>query len=160
MSTGDPDRKGQACDGITEVTTARAQTLKANGYKAIGRYLVNVPGGLNKKIQPGELKMIFDAGLSVYPIYQTFGNKTSYLKYDQSVNDANESYEAAKEYGFNNNTTIYFAVDFDALGHNITDDIIPYFQGLNSEFIKLGSPYRIGVCGARNICIQVSGKED
>lgn len=156
LSTGDPERKGKACDGITEVTPERAQTLKENGYKTIGRYLVNVPGGLNKKIQPGELQTIFTAGLSVYPIYQTFGNKTSYFKYDQGVADANEAYKAAKDYGFKNETIIYFAVDFDAYGTDITNDIIPYFRGVNSQFIKLGSPYRVGVYGARNVCIQVS----
>src|SRR5699024_12421840 len=75
LSTGDPDRKGTACDGITEVTPERAQTLKDNGYKAIGRYLVNVPGGLNKKIQPGELQTMFATGMSVYQSYQTFENK-------------------------------------------------------------------------------------
>ncbi|HLR10257.1 MAG TPA: glycoside hydrolase domain-containing protein, partial [Sporosarcina sp.] len=156
LSTGDPDRKGTACDGITEVTPERAQTLKDNGYKAIGRYLVNVPGGLNKKIQPGELQTIFATGMSVYPIYQTFGNKTSYFNYDQGAADAIEAYNAAKNYGFKNETIIYFAVDFDAYGADITNAIVPYFRGVNSQFIKLGAPYRVGVYGARNVCIQVS----
>src|SRR5690606_941656 len=70
VSTGDPNRKGTACDGITEITPARAQTLVNEGYTTIGRYLTNVPGRLNKRIQPGELQTIFNAGLSVYPIFQ------------------------------------------------------------------------------------------
>ncbi|GIN91599.1 hypothetical protein J22TS1_26500 [Siminovitchia terrae] len=156
VSTGDPNRKGQACDGITEVTPARAQTLINNGYKTIGRYLVNVPGGLNKKIQPGELATIFDAGLSVFPIYQTYGSRASYFNYEQGIEDGIAAFNAAREYGFKKDTTIYFAVDFDAYGSDITDNIIPYFRGVNSQFIRLGSPYKIGVYGARNVCIQVS----
>ena len=71
VSTGDPTRRGTACDCITEVTAARAQLLKKNGYTTVGRYLTNVKNSsLNKKIQKGELKTITDAGLSVFPIFR------------------------------------------------------------------------------------------
>ncbi|MFP3376335.1 peptidoglycan-binding protein [Bacillus sp. SIMBA_069] len=49
VSTGDPDRKGKACDCITEVTLERGKALKAAGYETVGSYLVNVAGGINKK---------------------------------------------------------------------------------------------------------------
>ncbi|MGX5475738.1 glycoside hydrolase domain-containing protein [Bacillus toyonensis] len=158
VSTGDPDRKGKACDCITEVTLERGKALKAAGYETVGRYLINVPGGINKKIQPGELKNIFDAGLSVFPIYQANGRENSSFSADKGRADAVAAYNAAKEYGFKDDTTIYFSVDFDAYGTDITDNIIPHFKALNEKMDQLGGSYKVGVYGARNVCIQVSEK--
>ncbi|MDC2865368.1 glycoside hydrolase domain-containing protein [Bacillus sp. BP-3] len=158
VSTGDPDRKGKACDCITEVTLERGKALKAAGYETVGRYLVNVAGGINKKIQPGELKNIFDAGLSVFPIYQANGRQASSFSAEQGRLDAKAAYDAAKEYGFQDGTTIYFAVDFDAYGTDITDNILPHFKALNEKMVQLGGSYKVGVYGARNVCIQVSEK--
>ncbi|KFM95072.1 DUF1906 domain-containing protein [Bacillus clarus] len=158
VSTGDPDRKGTACDCITEVTLERGKALKAAGYQTVGRYLTNVSGGINKKIQPGELKNIFDAGLSVFPIFQANGRQASSFSAEQGGLDAKAAYDAAKEYGFKDGTTIYFAVDFDAYGTDITDSILPHFRALNEKMLELGGSYKVGVYGARNVCIQVSEK--
>ncbi|MFD5264478.1 glycoside hydrolase domain-containing protein [Bacillus wiedmannii] len=158
VSTGDPDRKGKACDCITEVTLERGKALKAAGYETVGRYLVNVAGGINKKIQPGELKNIFNAGLSVFPIYQANGREASSFSADKGRADAVAAYNAAKEYGFKDDTTIYFAVDFDAYGTDITDNILPHFKALSEKMAQLGGSYKVGVYGARNVCIQVSEK--
>ncbi|MEI4803985.1 glycoside hydrolase domain-containing protein [Bacillus sp. FJAT-51639] len=158
LSTGDPDRKGTACDCITEVTLERGKALKAAGYQTVGRYLTNVSGGINKKIQPGELKNIFAAGLSVFPIFQTNGAKASYFSAEQGGLDAASAFKAAKEYGFKDGTTIYFAVDFDAYGIDITDNILPHFKAVSEKMLELGGSYKVGVYGARNVCIQVSEK--
>ncbi|MDO8161690.1 DUF1906 domain-containing protein, partial [Bacillus toyonensis] len=112
----------------------------------------------NKKIQPGELKNIFDAGLSVFPIYQANGRENSSFSADKGRADAVAAYNAAKEYGFKDDTTIYFSVDFDAYGTDITDNIIPHFKALNEKMAQLGGSYKVGVYGARNVCIQVSEK--
>lgn len=156
ISTGDPSRKGQACDCITMITPARGQALKNAGYKVVGRYLVNVPGGLNKKIQDGELKNIFDAGLSVFPIFQTYGNNSDYFFREKGKVDAQEAYNAARIYGFPKGTTIYFAVDYDALGNQIEEKIVPHFKGIYEQMAYLGNFYKVGVYGPRNVCIRVS----
>lgn len=157
ISTGDPTRKGTACDCVTTITPARALALKNAGYKTVGRYLTNTAGSsLNKKIQTGELETIFNAGLTVFPIYQTVGSSASYFNEEQGYEDGRAAYNAAKEYGFNDGTTIYFAVDFDALGNDITNNIIPHFKAINQAMKNLGSSYQIGVYGPRNVCIQVS----
>ncbi|EIM08330.1 bacterial lysin [Planococcus antarcticus DSM 14505] len=156
VSTGDPSRKGTASDCITEITPARAQSLINSGYETVGRYLVNVPGGLNKKIQPGEIQTILNAGLSIFPIFQTFGNGISYFNSERGRTDAIEAYQAAKSFGFKKDTIIYFAVDFDALGGDIPGSVVPYFKAINSQLSLMGSPYKVGVYGARNVCIQVS----
>ena len=158
VSTGDPNRKGTACDGITQVTSAKAQTLVNEGYVIIGRYLTNVPGGLNKRIQPGELQTIFNAGLSVYPIFQESHANASNFSRNQGYEDYQKAFRAAASYGFPKGTTIYFAVDFDVLGHEISNAIIPHFIGLNEAKNDMGNQYNIGIYGPRNACIQVSNR--
>lgn len=84
VSNGDPDRRGAACDCVTEVTPARAASLAQAHDQVVGRYLSNVPGSsLDKKIKPGELAIIFAAGLRVFPIYQTFGGQADYFTEQQ-----------------------------------------------------------------------------
>lgn len=159
VSTGDPGRRGTASDGITEVTPARAQTLIDNGYVIIGRYLTNVQGSsLNKRIQPGELQTIFNSGLSVYPIFQEAHSGVNDFSYDVGYQDYQKAFIAAAEYGFPLGTTIYFAVDFDVLGHEISNSIIPHWTGLNAAKEALGNQYNIGIYGPRNACIQVSDR--
>ncbi|UAK15805.1 glycoside hydrolase domain-containing protein [Sporolactobacillus terrae] len=158
QSKGDPNRKGTACDCVTEITYPRAQALKSAGYKTVGRYLVNVVEGIDKKIKPNELDVIFNNGLTVFPIYQTVGNEAKYFNQTQGKADVQDAYTAAKNYGFKSGTTIYFAVDFDALGNEITNNILPYFQGINQQMNYLDSYYEIGVYGPRNVCTQVSDR--
>lgn len=157
VSTGDPTRKGKACDSVTEVTLARGAALKAAGYETVGRYLTNVEGStLNKKIQPGELENIFASGLTVFPIYQTYGGDASYFNEEQGKRDALAAYNAAVSYGFKRDTFIYFAVDFDAYGEDIANNIIPHFKGINEKMNNLGGFYQIGVYGPRAVCSNVS----
>lgn len=153
VSTGDPTRRGTACDCVTEITAARARTLRTEGYTTVGRYLSNVPGSsLNKKIQPGELGTMVSAGLSVFPIYQTDGGSADYFSAAQGGADALAALDAARGHGFRRGTTIYFAVDFDALDGDVTERIIPHFQALADRLASYGSEYRIGVYGSRNVC--------
>lgn len=156
VSTGDPNRKGTALDCVTEITPARAETLVNAGYETVGRYLTNVEGTtLNKKIQPGELETIFNAGMTVFPIYQTYGGAASYFNATQGGLDAIAAHNAAKSYGFPDNTIIYFAVDYDSTDDEITRNILPHFAAVYSKLTELGS-YRVGIYGTRNACSRVS----
>lgn len=158
VSNGDPERRGRAADCVTTITPERAATLVADGRIIVGRYLTNAGGStsLNKKIQPGELSAILAAGLRVFPIYQTAASSASYFGYQQGLIDAERACDAAAGYGFLRGSHIYFAVDFDALDGDITSGVLPYFRGVASRMVDLGSRYRVGVYGARNVCTQVS----
>ncbi|UQZ48303.1 DUF1906 domain-containing protein [Bacillus sp. PK3-037] len=162
-SSGDTTRTASACDTATIITTEKAQTLRNNGYKTIGRYLtgnVRTSSGLTSKaLTAEELAVIFNAGLKVFPIYQDGGYQSSYFVKDQGTRDAYSAASAARRLGFPSGTTIYFAVDFDAYDYEVTDKIIPYFQEIKSAFAKMQTfstapKYEIGVYGPRNICIR------
>lgn len=164
-SSGDTTRTASACDTATIITAEKAQTLRNNGYKTVGRYLtgnVRTSSGLTSKaLTSKELAVILDAGLKVFPIYQDGGYESSYFVKDQGTRDAYSAASAARRLGFPSGTTIYFAVDFDAYDYEVTDKIIPYFQEIKSAFTKMQTfstapKYEIGVYGPRNICIRTS----
>ncbi|MBQ1092280.1 glycoside hydrolase domain-containing protein [Streptomyces sp. B93] len=158
VSYGDQSRAGEACDGVTKITPARAQALKDAGYKYVGRYLYN-PSTTSlpeKEIQPGELETIRQYGLRCFPIYQTWARSVDYYSPQQGVLDcANATYKA-EEHGFKSGSRIYFAVDYDAVDDEVTSHILPYFQSVKSHMDRTGSGYRIGIYGPRNVCSRVS----
>jgi peptidoglycan hydrolase-like protein with peptidoglycan-binding domain len=157
VSNGDYLRKGQACDCITTVTAANVGTLKAAGFKVVGRYLCNYPGSiLNKMIQPGELAVIASNGLSVFPIYETWGGDAGYYNERQGLTDGYAANDWATFHGFRDGTRIYFAIDFDALDSEVTSSIIPHFVGIAKAFEKCSSTYKVGVYGPRNVCSRVA----
>lgn len=157
ISTGDPSRKGKACDCATRLTPAKAKSIKAAGYEIVGRYLANVPGGLDKKLTSSELSTIFDAGLRVFPIFQLAANKRDYFTSARGTSDAKQAIQAALEFGFPENTIIYFAVDFDAMDYDVDVAILPYFKAVKAEFDKNNiRKYRIGIYAPRNVCSRVS----
>ncbi|QIQ03140.1 glycoside hydrolase domain-containing protein [Streptomyces liangshanensis] len=159
VSYGDQDRPGQACDGVTKITDARAQALKAQGIVYVGRYLTNPipddPDLPEKAIQPGELKTIADNGLRCFPIYQTFGRDASGFNYPAGRAAGQAAVNAALDHGFKSGTRIFFAVDFDALDYQVTDNVVPHFKGIQDAITDDGGRFAIGVYGPRNVCTRV-----
>lgn len=154
VSCGDTSRKGEACDCSTQVTSQRATTLRNAGIKVVGRYLCNTPSStFNKMIQPGELDTITQAGLRVFPIYQTAGNVLSYFDELQGLADGASADRWARHHGFSRDAIVYFAVDFDVLEGDIRSNIFKYFQGVVRAIEAAGGHYRVGVYAPRNVCI-------
>ncbi|MDO3411002.1 DUF1906 domain-containing protein [Saccharibacillus sp. CPCC 101409] len=165
-SNGDTSRSAKACDASTILTEARAKTLVANGYEVIGRYLTgNVSDGKggvrSKAMTPDELKIIFNAGLRVFPIYQDGGYRSSYFVPGQGTIDGYKAHRAARQLGFPSGTSIYFAVDYDAYDYEVTEKLIPYFREIREAFDTLDNSktlpsYKISIYGARNTCIRTA----
>lgn len=153
-SCGNTSRTVTAFDTSTRLTAVTAGNLVNLGFTDVGRYLTNVEGSsFDKKLTADELQIIENAGLKVFPIFQTYGGEASYFTRYQGQKDAASAKEAAQNFGFPSNTTIYFAVDYDALMTDITSNIIPYFRGINEE---IGASYRVGVYGPRAVCNSLS----
>ncbi|MEV5983922.1 glycoside hydrolase domain-containing protein [Streptomyces sp. NPDC052051] len=160
VSYGDQSRAGEACDGVTLITNARAAALKAQGIKYVGRYLTNPIPNDNvvpqKEIQTGELQTIADNGLRCFPIYQTFGRDASNFSYPLGRAAGQAAINAALDHGFKEGTRIFFAVDFDALDQDVTKAVLPHFKGIQDAITDDGNAFKIGVYGPRNVCTRVS----
>ncbi|KUF16276.1 glycoside hydrolase domain-containing protein [Streptomyces silvensis] len=159
VSYGDDTRKGTAFDCADQVTAARAKSLYSAGYRLGGRYLTNVPGTtLDKVIKSGELRTMADAGISCFPIYQTFGDSSSYFSFFQGTADAFAATEAALGHGFKKGTRIYFAIDYDNTDEEITSHLIPHFKGINEGMAQAGRVYKVGIYATRNACSRVAAE--
>ncbi len=157
ISTGDPTRAGTGADMASTITTERAASLVAAGYTIVGRYLTNqqVMDPLDKDIKPGELDVIFGAGLRLFPIFEEGGYVLSWFTYGQGLLDADRAHTAATGYGLPDGTVIYFTVDFDAEQTDIDAAVLPYFRGVQAGLAALQSPYAVGCYGTRNVCTNV-----
>ena len=157
ISYGDQERKGEACDGVTLITAARAATLKSEGIKYLGRYLTQVGMDLpTKQIQPGELAMIASQGLRCFPIYQLSARAAGDFTYASGRAAGYAAANAAIDHGFKADTRIFFAVDFDALDSEVTSAVLPYFKGIEDSIADDGNRFKVGVYGPRNVCSRVA----
>jgi peptidoglycan hydrolase-like protein with peptidoglycan-binding domain len=163
LSSGDPNRSAVAADCAQILTPATVQTLSANGYKYIGRYLTGTYGaGISKAMTVQEANNIINGGLRFFPIYQEGqylpGTSYAYTYFTaaQGTYDAQRAIDAALALGLPSGTVIYFAVDFDALDSQITSNVIPYFQKVSEALSQ--SIYKTGIYGTRNVCSRVAAK--
>lgn len=160
-SKGDVGRTAKACDCATVLNQQQANDLKTAGYTHVGRYLTGHVGAEHtpKYITAEEAEYIENAGLSVFPIYQDGGYYLDYFKDPtQGIEDGELAILAAERVGIPENTTIYFAVDFDCYGYQIDAFIIPYFKNIAMVFRGKHNKkkYRVGIYGPRFVCTKVS----
>lgn len=159
-SKGDTSRSAAGCDCATKLNASTASALYNDGYRYVGRYLTNVPGGRDKMMDLNEYHMISDAGLRVFPIFQQGNENKDHFSYEQGKIDCDLAVQAAEKLFLPQSATIYFAVDYDFMNSEVTNQVIPYFEGVNDQMKSGGykSIYQIGVYGSRNICTRVSNE--
>ncbi|MFG1886420.1 glycoside hydrolase domain-containing protein [Micromonospora sp. NPDC049051] len=155
VSTGDPERRGTAIDCMYPLNSTTIQTVKNAGYKYAGRYLT---GGTNKVLTHSEIALIFDNGLSIFPLYQEWGDAVQYFDYTQGFTAGTAACAAARGFGIPYGTVIYFSVDFDALDEEITSAVIPHFKGVRDAVAADGNRFAIGVYGCRNTCLRLEAE--
>ncbi|GLY05321.1 glycoside hydrolase domain-containing protein [Actinoplanes sp. NBRC 101535] len=161
VSSGDTERPASGCDGITEITTARAQALLAKGYRIVGRYLdehlpADDPYYLGKALKTGEPATILAAGMRFFPIFQYNGTVLANFTYDKGYAQGLKGHDKAVEHRIPAGTCVYYAVDYDALDVDIDSGIKPYFEGVRQAFADRGGRYTFGVYGSRNVCIRIT----
>lgn len=168
VSTGNPERSATACDCATQLTATKAKALYSAGYRTVGRYLTGTVGAGSSKrpkdISQTEAKAIFDAGLTFFAIFQDdadwwqdHDSLQGYFSYERGYADARKAVNAAVSLGIKTGEYIYFAVDYDYMADEIEQRVIPHFRAINEYMASIGSPYKIGVYGARNTCGTVWG---
>ncbi|WP_052226932.1 glycoside hydrolase domain-containing protein [Microbacterium mangrovi] len=151
ISTGDETRPGIASDMATQLSTDQCALLYANGYRTVGRYLTVA----SKRYLPGELERIFAAGLATFPIMQEANTSTADFNYEKGRDHGLQALVRLRQLGFKDGTTVFFAVDFDALDDQITMYVIPYFQGVRDVLNSTRVTYKTGVYGTRNVCTTI-----
>ncbi len=159
VSCGDTSRIGAAVDCATKLTPADLTALQQRGVTTIGRYLFTVPGTeetLDKGIGEHELEYFAQAGIALYPIYQTSANYLDYFTASQGTIDASSALGWLNDLGFASGTTVYFAVDYDLMQDQIVSNAIPYFTSIKNVFSGFGNKYKIGVYGARLVCTMLA----
>lgn len=158
LSSGDTSRSCEAFDCSTRLDRAKITTLKNLGYTTAGRYLSNFPGGRDKRMTRDELTLITQNGLHYFCIYQQspINMTAAWLTSYRAQLDAGNALDAAYQLGIPHGAIIYFAIDFDAMEHEIKAEVINYFRVINSVFSSLGAPYRVGVYGPRNVGSKVA----
>lgn len=153
VSYGDTNRTCTAADCRTPLTEETAALLVANGKTAIGRYLT---GGLDKALTINELRIIYNAGLKLFPIFQTSGNYADYFTRSKGRTDAYRAYNKYGTLHIPDGGIVYFAVDYDVTMADITNHIIPYFEGINERLNELGnSRFAVGIYAPRYVCSRI-----
>lgn len=147
---GNTARKTTACDTSTQLNEVTAKRLVNNGYDTVGRYLTKVEGtSFEKQLTFEEINIMKKFNLKVFPIMQKDGGSASKFNSISGTADGIEAYNAARKFGFPVGTTIYFAVDYDALVDDIPNNIVPYFSAAKAA---LKNFYKTGVYGPRMVC--------
>lgn len=158
-SNGNTNRSSDGVDMATQITSAAtAKSLKAAGYNIIGRYLTGSVGtGADKRdknLTNTEVKLLLDANLKIFPIYEDGGYEESYFNSKQGFADASIAVNTARQLGLPSGTVIYFAVDVDIQDGNMSSTVVPYFEGITG--IIGSTEYKAGIYGTRNACLHVN----
>ncbi|MGO2660687.1 glycoside hydrolase domain-containing protein [Mycetocola reblochoni] len=148
VSTGDLSRTARAVDTSTTITAARAAALREAGYRTVGRYLT----GRGKRYGDGELDVIFDAGLTTFPIMQESNRAVGDLSATTGERQGRSAAERAGALGFPEDTVIFFAVDFDISDDESRAAAVPYFRGVGRALGQAPRRFRPGVYGPRALC--------
>ena len=160
-SNGDINRKASGCDTSFQITTQnQVDIIKSEGYSVIGRYLTGTVGSgineRNKYLTTNELNLLSKNNIRVFPIYQDGGWSLNYFKDPkQGFRDAILAVKAARNLGFKNGSTIYFACDFDCMDHEIKEYLIPYFHEVKRGLEEYGAEYNMSAYGPRNLILQL-----
>jgi hypothetical protein len=131
-------------------TTAKLNTLAANGVTAIIRYYARFTQQPEKRLIRSEAEAILNAGMSIAVVHQAAGNNAAAFSRDTGLADATH----ARNFGANvigqpGGSAIYFGVDFDADQPEVNNRIVPYFQAVRSVLQSSDQlpKYKVGVYG-------------
>jgi hypothetical protein len=136
----------------------QAEPIKANGYDFVGRYLSSHSWKVIKRPEADALR---EAGLAIVLVYEDGPTADSYFSTGRGQTDATRAAQQANLLGAPGDTTIYFAVDYDASEDDVDGVITQYFQGVRTglrNFAAASGPqYRAGVYGSGATCIGITG---
>lgn len=108
-----------------------------------------------KIISRAEAQRILDSGLKLCMVYQDEAGSQSCFSREKGFQAIQNAITLAEEIGQPYGSAIYFAVDYDAGGIALGNNIMPYFDAINEYLNECGNPYKVGVYGSGFICSRV-----
>ncbi|SLL33476.1 metalloendopeptidase-like membrane protein [Mycobacteroides abscessus subsp. abscessus] len=126
-------------DCATKLTEKMARDLKRAGFEYAARYLGESWKSFDKK----EAEIIQKAGIKLISIFQKSANKLSYFTEEQGSVDGKDAEKWAKAVGQPEGTAIYFAVDCDVTGKQMST-IQSYFLAVKKQLRS----YKVGIYGS------------
>lgn len=126
-------------DCATKLTEKMARDLKGAGFEYAARYLGESWKSFDKK----EGEIIQKAGIKLISVFQKSANKLSYFTEEQGSVDGKDAEKWAKAVGQPEGTAIYFAVDCDVTGKQMST-IQSYFLAVKKQLPS----YKVGIYGS------------
>ena len=136
--------------------TSKASALFAAGIRTVIRYYSRDTTRPSKRLDATEADALTAAGLRIGIVHEgRFGDKVD--NFDRASGVADGLYAqiyGAQIIGQPDGSTIYFGADFDATKPQISDHVLPYFQGIADAFAQkpVGPRYKVGIYGSGASC--------
>jgi Domain of unknown function (DUF1906)/Bacterial SH3 domain len=140
----------------TQDCTSKASALRGAGYTTIMRYYsVNAW----KRMGAPEAQALSQAGLMLGAVYQDRQNQPADFSLAQGTTAGQNALHYAQTVIMQpTGSAIYFSADFDPTQDVVTNNILPFFQGVKNAMTAAGdAPYRVGVYGSGLTCGAVLG---
>lgn len=128
--------------------------IKNAGIDFVARYY-RKPSSHWPPLSASEARLLSSSDLEVVAVWESASDSASYFTRLAGLDDATTAYHQASRIGQPAGSAIYFAVDFDASGREITGPIDDYFRGVAAGFAAAGgdSPdYNVGIYGSGATC--------
>jgi hypothetical protein len=138
-------------DYFSPASQTTLQAFKAAGVHAVCRYYVNGDWTRNPKaLKDWEVTQLLDAGIDIFPVYETNPVGIGYFSEAQGRYDALMAVTQARAVGQPRGSIIYFAVDFDLRAFTPEGGaaLTAYCDGLDSY----PSEYQYGLYGGYYVC--------
>ena len=135
-------------------TRTSISCLKSRGVRTVIRYynFSNSSVFPNKRLELPEAEALSANEMQIAVVFQQRQDRVADFSESKGFAAGRTAFRHAQHsIGQPTNSGIYFSVDFDASNSEITNNVIPYFQGVRRAFTEEsgGNPeYRVGVYGS------------
>ena len=137
----------------THDCSLKAAALRAAGYQTIIRYYSMSAW---KRVGAAEARALTRAGLRLAVTYQDRQNQVADFSEPKGRLAGQNAFNYAQSVIMQPaDSAIYFAVDFDPSQQEVTNNVIPFFNGVRAAMLAANNntmPYRIGVYGSGRTC--------
>lgn len=135
-------------------TTSSLACLRSRGVQTVIRYYNFSNSGTfpNKRLELAEAEALSASGMQIAVVFQQRQDRVADFSEAKGFAAGRTAFRHAQHsIGQPTGSGIYFSVDFDASNREITNNVIPYFEGVRNAFAQESGgtgDYRVGVYGS------------